>query len=159
MIPPVYRVNGSASASTMQSPISSLVAKKTSTELRMNHLVGRGDSITYPCLLDLRRRGLRNGNWTRLESEQKALFRCALWLARARGRICNAKLMVQVLRVALRLIESVRSSILRLGRDRRNSMFASFSKPGGLFSWAPKVREWLSEAGYVWYLGVWEVNS
>jgi len=130
----------------------------TSTGLRMSDLIGRGRSITYACLVGLRRRGFRNGNWGRLDSGQKALFRCAMWLARARGQICNAKLMVQVLRVALRLIENVRSNILRIGRGRSTRMLADYSKPDGVFAWAPRVKGWLREAGYVWYLGVLGVN-
>jgi hypothetical protein len=139
-------------------PANSIAFLKTSTEIRIRELLGRGDSITYPCLVGLRRRGLRNGNWRHLDSGQRALFRCAMWLAKARGRICNAKLMVQVLRVALRLLETVRGSILRAGRNRSTGMLANYSQPGGVFSWAPRVSEWLSEAGYVWYLGILEVN-
>jgi len=155
---PVYGVNGSVAASTVQLSTRFRVAKRGSSELRTRELLGRGDFITYPCLVGLRRLALRNGNWKRLESGQKGLFRCALWLAKARGRICNTKLMVQVLRVALRLMENVRSNILRLGRERSTGMLANYSKPGGVMSWAPRVREWLNEAGYVWYLGVLEVN-
>lgn len=55
-------------------------------------------------------------------------------------------------------MENVRSNILRLGRERSTGMLANYSKPGGVMSWAPRVREWLNEAGYVWYLGVLEVN-
>ena len=155
---PSYGVNGSVAASTAQLTPSLQVTKEVSTGLRMRDLLGRGDSITYPRLVDVRRRGLRNGNWRRLESGQKALFRCALWLAKTRGQICNTKLMVQIAGVALRLVENVRSNILRLGRNRSTKMLANYSKPGAVFGWAPKVREWLSEAGYVWYLGVLEVN-
>jgi len=153
-----YMANGSVAASTVQLPPSFRVAKKSSTAFGMSNLLRRGESITYPCLVGLRRRGLRNGNWGRLESGQRALFRCAMWVAKARGQICNAKLMVQVLRVALRLLENARSTILRSGRNRSTSMMANYSKPGGVFGWAPKVKQWLNETSYVWYLGVLEVN-
>jgi hypothetical protein len=121
-------------------------------------LLGSGDSITYPCLVGLRRRGLRNGNWRHLDSEQKALFQCAMWVAKARGRISNAEFMVQVLRVALRLLEGMRSSILKAGRNRSTSMLAAYAKPDSVFGWAPRVRDWLSDVSYVWYLGVLQVN-
>ena len=156
--PSEHRANGSAATSTIQSLSDFQIPKKGSTAIRMSELLGRGDSITYPCLVGLRRRGLRNGSWGRLESGQRALFHCAMWIARARGRVCNAKLMVQVLRVAMRLMDSARSKILRLGRSRSASMLANHSKPNGVFAWAPKLREWLNEAGYVWYLGILEVN-
>jgi hypothetical protein len=133
--------------------------KKASAKLRMSDLLfGGSDSITYPCLVGLRRRGLRNGNWRHLDSGQRALFQCALWVAKVRGRISNTKLMVQVLRVALRLLETVRSSILRAGRNRSTSMLAAYSKPDSVFGWAPRIRDWLNDTSYVWYLGVLEVN-
>lgn len=135
------------------------VTEKTSAKSRISDLLGSGDSITYPRLAGLRRRGLRNGSWRRLDVGQKALFKCALWIAKTRGRISNAKLMVQVIRVALRLLETARSGIIRAGRIRSTSMFETYSKPGGVFGWAPRVREWLSESAYVWYLGVLQVNS
>jgi hypothetical protein len=135
------------------------VTEKTSAKVGFSDLLGCGDSITYPRLVDLRRRGYRNGSWRHLDVAQKALFKCALWIAKTRGRISNAKLMVQVIRVALRLLETARSSIIRAGRVRSTSMFEAYSKPGGVFGWAPRVREWLCEGSYVWYLGVLQVNS
>jgi len=30
--------------------------------------------------------------------------------------------------------------------------------PGGLFSWAPRVKDWMSDMNFVWYLGVLEIN-
>ena len=117
------------------------------------------DFITYACMVDLRRRGLRNGNWKHLNTLDRALFRCAFWIAKVRGRISNTKLMVQVLKVALKLLEGVGSAILKAGRRRTMQMFETYGKPCGVFSWAPRVREWLNDVGYVWYLGVLGVNS
>jgi len=51
----------------------------------------------YSCLVSLRRRGFRNGNWRRLPFVDRALFRCALWVAKVRGRIVSLELLVRVL--------------------------------------------------------------
>jgi hypothetical protein len=67
--------------------------------------------------------------------------------------------MVQVLKIALKLVEGVGSAILKVGRRRTMQMFETYAKPFGVFSWAPQVRGWLNDAGYVWYLGVLGVNS
>jgi len=117
-----------------------------------------GDSITYPRLLDLRRRGLRNGNWRDLDSGQKALFQCALWIAKLRGKITNTKLIVQVIEIALSLGRIFQSAIMRAGRKRIAMMRAAYAKPSGVLSWAPQVNQWLNDTGYAWYLGVLEVN-
>jgi hypothetical protein len=38
-------------------------------------------------------------------------------------------------------------------------MFEEYAKPGGLFEWAPRMTEWLRNPGFVWYIGVMEVNG
>jgi hypothetical protein len=67
--------------------------------------------------------------------------------------------MVQVLRIVLKLLERFQSRIMKVGRARAMMMFEAYAKPGGVFSWAPKMREWLDDRRYVWYLGAMEVNA
>jgi len=86
------------------------------------------------------------------------MFRCALWIAKARGKISNMRLMVQVLGIALKLLKTYRSRIVNAGRRRAARIFEEYTKPGGVFSWAPQMREWLCDPGYVRYLGILEVN-
>lgn len=86
------------------------------------------------------------------------MFRCALWVAKARGKISNVRLMVHVLGIALKLLKTYRSRIVNAGSRRATLMFEEYSKPGGVFSWAPQTREWLYDPGYVRYLGMLEVN-
>jgi hypothetical protein len=38
-------------------------------------------------------------------------------------------------------------------------MFEEYAKPGGVFSWAPQMHEWLLDRKYIVYLGVFEVNA
>lgn len=93
-----------------------------------------------------------------LNTAERALFHCAFWVAKARGKISNTKLMVQILKIMLKLVEGVRSAILKAGRRRTAAVYEAYGKPLGVFDWAPQVREWLKNARYVWYLGVLEVN-
>jgi hypothetical protein len=137
----------------------STVKESTVTEHWTRDLLLRsGDSITHPCLVELRRRGLRTGNWRHLDSGQKALFQCALWIAKLRGKITNTKLMVEVREIAQLLGESFRNAVLRAGRKRIMMMREGYAKPAGVFSWAPQISRWLNDSGYVRYLGVLEVN-
>lgn len=124
---------------------------------RMSVLLRDGDSVTYPWLVGLRRRGLRNGNWRHLDTADRALFHCAFWVAKVRGKISNTKLMVLILRVALKIVQTV-SRIAKAGKTRATIMLREFAKPGGVFSWAPRVRRWLHDPRYVRYLGVLEVR-
>jgi hypothetical protein len=94
-----------------------------------------------------------------LSVAERGLYRCALWVAKARGKITNTRLMVQTLRVALKLLEGFQSRIAKAGRARAAVMFEEYAKAGGLFSWAPRMREWLLDRKYIVYLGVLEVNA
>lgn len=128
------------------------------TSLRSMLQAGNG-RLTYRCLLTVWRRSLRNGNWSRLEVSEKALVRCALWVARVRGSICNMRLMVQVLSVLLRLVQSCRSRIVDAGSRRANAMLQEYGKsPHDVFSWIPQLQEWLHDPRYVRYLGILQVN-
>jgi hypothetical protein len=125
----------------------------------MSDLHKDGNFITYPCLVGFRRRGLRNGNWRHLSITDRALYRCAFWVAKVRGKISNTKLIVQVLKIVLKLVDGVRSAILEAGRRRIAAIYETYAKPCGVFSWAPQVRHWLTETSYVRFLGVLVVNS
>jgi hypothetical protein len=122
-------------------------------------LSGNGGSVSYAWLAKLQRRSYRTGSWTRLGSLKRGLYRCALWVAKARGNISNIRLRGQILRIALELLQNFQSRIASAGENRAMIMFQSYAKPGGVFSWAPRVKEWLHDPGYVWYLGVMEVNA
>jgi hypothetical protein len=93
-----------------------------------------------------------------LNTTERALFRCALWVAKVRGRISNTKLIVEVLKLALKLIEGLGDSIMQAGRKRVVTMSEAYGQPQGVFSWAPRVKRWLSDPNYVLYLGVLAVN-
>jgi hypothetical protein len=67
--------------------------------------------------------------------------------------------MVQVLRIALELLKSFQSRIVLAGKKRAMILFETYRQPGGVFSWAPRMREWLHDRNYISYLGVLEVNA
>jgi hypothetical protein len=94
-----------------------------------------------------------------LSVAERGLYRCALWVAKARGKITNTRLMVQTLRVALKLLEGFQNRIAKAGKARAMKMLETYARPGGVFSWAPRMREWLHDPKYLLYLGVLEVNA
>lgn len=89
---------------------------------------------------------------------ERGIFRCALWIAKARGKITNMGLVAQVTRIALKLLETVRSRIVKAGLMKADVMLREYVKPDGVFSWAPQIRAWLNDPRYIMYLGVLEVN-
>ena len=132
---------------------------QASHSLQLGHLFQQdSDSLSYAWLVNFWRRSLRRRNWAMLNMAEKGLFRCALWVAKARGRISSTRLMVQILRIALKLLGNFKSRIGKAGEERAMMMLEEYAKPGGVFSWAPQMREWLHNPRYVCYLGVLEVN-
>ena len=120
---------------------------------------GVGDSISYAQLLDVRSKGVRNGNWVLLELSERALLRCALWVAKARGGIRNLQLITQVMKIIPKLLQSIGTNVVRAGRVRMMKMIEKYNIPTGVFSWAPIVKEWLQDPGYIQYLGIMQVNT
>ena len=120
----------------------------------MGGLVSRDGSLGFGQLSNLWRRSLRNRTWVKLSLTMKALYRCALWVAKARGCISNTKLVGQVMQIIRQLRHGFQSSITIAGKIRAQTAIERFDKPGGVFSWAPQVREWLHDAAYILYLGI-----
>ncbi len=110
--------------------------------------------LTFGMLSTLRLTSIRMGDWVKLSSTEKALFRCALWIAQVRKRIVNDRLVAQVFAIAWHLLEIVQNRITVAGVSRARIMLETYSKPRGVFDWAPQVKEWLCDATYIFYLGV-----
>ncbi len=124
--------------------------------MKGDHILKNDQALTYARLSVIRRLGLRDGNWAPLRISEKALFRCALWVAKDRGKISNSKLVAQVKEIAVKLLRigKIGNSILRTGWKQARMILDLYEKPHGVFSFAPQVRRWLSDEKYVWYLGV-----
>jgi len=107
---------------------------------RLTGLLQNPDSLSYNWLIGSWRRSLRNRRWAMLHIAEKGLFRCALWVAKARGKISNKRLMAQVLRIVLKLLHAPKSRIAEAGTRRAMVMSGAYSKSDGVFSWAPRMR-------------------
>jgi hypothetical protein len=88
---------------------------------------------------------------------EKALYKCALWLARTRGRITSTRLLAIVYEIVRKLTATRREQIYRLGTARAGSLWNKYEL-ARVFEWAPEIKMLLSRAEYVTYLGVMELN-
>jgi hypothetical protein len=112
--------------------------------------------FSFNCLLAFKRKGLRNGGWRRLSRLDKALFDCALELAKIRGRLENLNLMVRVAKIVFKLKATFKSEALKAGVAKAWMLKRLYALKG-VFNWAPRLREWLNEPGYVLWLGLTEI--
>ena len=136
--------------------LSTGLSRRESVRSILSLIHADGSGLTYRSLLVAWRKGMRNGNWSRLCVPERALMRCALWVARVKGSICNMRLMVQALSVVLRLIQNRRGRIVDAGNRRAQAILERYRN---VFSWVPQLREWLCVPRYVAYLGLLEVNG
>jgi len=110
--------------------------------------------VTFAFLSKSLRESHRNGSWITISSTERALYRCALWIAKARGCIVNKSLVAQILGISRHLLGSIRSRITAAGKQRARSMADTYGNRRGVFWWAPQVKKWLHDAAYIFYLGV-----
>jgi len=89
---------------------------------------------------------------------ERGLYNCALLLARERQRIVNAKLLVQVRVIISKLLATVRTRIVGVGKARARALHETYAR-NGLFDWAPEVEIWLGEPETIFYLGVAELSG
>ena len=107
-------------------------------------------SITYEELIATFRKSLRNSNWRYLNSLNKALFRASLWYAKHRGSIVNAVLVEKLLGLVERLKETKGMTVFKRGFEKAVKML---EKGEEVFTWTPKLREWLKNPDYIFWLG------
>jgi hypothetical protein len=102
--------------------------------------------------------GLRRGTWATLDTVEKALYRCALWVAKVRGKIASSKLSASILGIITKLVTTAGTRIYALGLARARSIWSNYMS-AGVFHWAPEAKAQFFRIEYVTYLGVMELNG
>jgi len=115
------------------------------------------DMFSHRYLQSAYRKGFRNGGWRRLSLEDKALFRCALWVAKVRGRLANVRLMVQIAGILRKLLATFKRRMMRLGRVEAERLMLCLQSSKAK-EWAPRALEWVKDQRFVAYLGVLAAN-
>jgi predicted hydrocarbon binding protein len=70
--------------------------------------------FSFNALLAFKRLGFRIGNWRKLKWLDKALYNCALELAKIKGKIKNMDLMVKLAKIIFKIKEEHKNVILSL---------------------------------------------
>ena len=111
-----------------------------------------GIGITHEELLANFKKGLRNRNWRKLNSLNKALYRASRWYAKHRGSIVNAALVEKLLGLIERLKETKGVRIFKKGLKKAFEMLEK-GEEKGVFVWAPQLKHWLNDPDYIFWLG------
>ncbi|MDI6811764.1 MAG: hypothetical protein QMD80_08920 [archaeon] len=98
------------------------------------------------------RKGLRNGNWRKLNFLDKALYRAAMEYAKRGRSIVNGLLVEKLLVLVARLKETRGMRIFERGLKKAVEMLER-GEDKGLFVWAPRLKDWLNDPSYIFWLG------
>ena len=110
-------------------------------------------TITYGGLSATFRKGLRNGNWRKLNFLDKALVRASLWYAKHRGSIVNTSLVEKLSALTEKLKETKGMRIFKRGFKKAAEMLDKGEEEGRIFTWAPQLKRWLRDPDYIFWLG------
>lgn len=108
--------------------------------------------LSYKDLFISFKRGLRNGNWNKLNFLDKALYRASLWYLRRGRDIVNGLLVKKLLVLVGRLKETKGMRIFKRGFKKAVEILEK-GEEKGVFVWAPELRGWLKDPDYVFWLG------
>jgi hypothetical protein len=112
-------------------------------------------ALSYMNLSNCRMRGMRNGNWRRLNFVERGLYNCVLQLARTRQKIVNAKLVGIIKELIQRLLSTVRAQIVKVGQARVHALREGLER-SGLIERTPWVKGWLIKPETAFYFGLME---
>ena len=108
--------------------------------------------ITYKELLASFKKGLRNRNWRKLNSMDKALYRASLWYAKHRGGMVNTALVEKLSALIEKLKETKGMRIFKRGFKKAVKLLDK-GEEKGVFIWAPSLKDWLKDPDYIFWLG------
>jgi hypothetical protein len=110
--------------------------------------------LNYNDLFTSFKKGLGNGNWRRLRNRDKALYRAAMEYAKQNERRCvvNGTLVEKLVGLIEKLKETRGMRIFKRGFDRAVELLGKSGEPG-VFVWAPRLKGWLKEPDYIFWLG------
>ena len=94
---------------------------------------------------------MRTGNWQRMNILEKAVYRAAIWYAKHQ-RITNRMLVEKLLGIIEKLKETKGMRIFKRGFERAAEMLEK-GEEKGVFVWAPRLKDWLRDPDYIFWLG------
>jgi hypothetical protein len=113
----------------------------------------RPEAVTSEYLFAALRKGQRTGRWRSLHFLDKALFKASYYYLRHGGRIMNESLLVKLERLVELLLETRGQRIVSRGLAKAAALLRDGADKG-LFSWAPRMKEWLKDPDYIFWLGM-----
>jgi hypothetical protein len=127
--------------------------------------------VTHSMLRNQLRKGHIRGNWRLLDENEKALYRASLAYTKPfvrrveiNGRrrtievartIVQSRLLQKLHELFEKLLETRGMKIFKRGFARARTLLDKEKEKNGeaVFAWAPRLKEWLRDADYIFWLG------
>ncbi len=112
-------------------------------------------SLSYEELLDNLKKGMRKGNWRRLNRKEKALYRAAMAYTKPKNSgkmvrdIVNKMIVEKLLALIKKLLETQGMRVFKRGFEKSVELLQKSEE----FAWAPGLRDWLKDTDYIFWLG------
>jgi len=113
--------------------------------------------LTFNNLVQVQKKGFRNGSWRKLSILDRSFFRASICYAKLKGMIVSRKLLAELGSIIRELTSTLGMSIFRSGLLTARSMLAIFEEER-VFNWASEVKDWLEDPNFIFWLGLnqWE---
>ena len=110
--------------------------------------------LSYTDLFTSFKKGLGNGNWRHLKIIDKAFYRAAMEYAKQNERRCvvNGTLVAKLVGLIEKLKETRGMRIFKRGFDKAAELLEK-SVENNVFVWAPRLKDWLRDPDYIFWLG------
>lgn len=102
-------------------------------------------------------KGCRNGRLYRLKRMERGFYRACMLFAKLKKVIVSETVVTMLNRIIERLMP-LKEKAFKEGGRRIEELKAYFNR-SGVFKWASRVLEWLTDKTYIMYLGFMEIYS
>ena len=89
---------------------------------------------------------------------QRGFYRACMAYTRLRQTIVNPKLVGLLRELIEKLGSTVRTRALKAGMQEAQRAAPIYFR-AGVFEWAPRLKVWLDDEGYMFWLGITRLNS
>jgi len=101
--------------------------------------------------------GYRSGRWKRLDDDDRGMLNSAIAYAKHGWRIVSRTVITRLRIVMKRLRVVNRIRVLLDGEIKAKEMRTQF-RERGVFCWIPKLKAWLRDPVYIFWLGTLQIT-
>jgi hypothetical protein len=114
--------------------------------------------LSYEELLDKLKKGMRRGNWWKLNRRERGLYLAAMAYTKPKKKgekvrdILSRMVVEKLLAIIEKLMETRGMRIFKRGFERAVDLLVKGEK-NGMFVWYPRLKDWLKDPDYIFWLG------